>query len=109
MDVIAVIQGLYYVTTGLWPIFNMVSFERFTGVKTDKWLVKMVGLLAASIGVVLLSADTSDTLRLLGILSAASFAIIDFVYSLKNVISKAYLGDGIIEILFILGWLFGVK
>ncbi len=42
-------QGAYYLLTGVWPLINMDSFERITGVKTDKWLVKTVGVLVAAI------------------------------------------------------------
>ncbi len=43
-------QGAYYLLTGVWPLINMDSFERVTGAKTDKWLVKTVGVLVAAIG-----------------------------------------------------------
>lgn len=38
-------QGLFYLTSGIWPLIDMPSFEAVTGRKTDKWLVKTVGLL----------------------------------------------------------------
>lgn len=49
--------GTYYVVTGLWPLIHLTSFEAVTGPKTDDWLVHMVGLLAASIGLALLHAS----------------------------------------------------
>src|SRR4051794_41964369 len=49
-------QGAYYTLTGLWPLVHMASFEAVTGPKTDDWLVRMVGLLAAVIGATLLTA-----------------------------------------------------
>jgi hypothetical protein len=36
-------QSIYYIATGLWPVFNLRSFERVTGPKTDGWLVKQAG------------------------------------------------------------------
>ena len=49
-------QGGYYMATGLWPIVHFRSFEAVTGPKVDDWLVRMVGLLAATIGTALLLA-----------------------------------------------------
>ena len=43
-------QGLFYLTSGIWPLIDMPSFEAVTGRKTDKWLVKTVGLLVAVSG-----------------------------------------------------------
>ena len=50
------LQGAYYLVTGLWPVIDMRSFELITGPKTDDWLVRTVGVLAASIGLTLLVA-----------------------------------------------------
>ncbi|MBV8580277.1 MAG: hypothetical protein JOZ86_06540, partial [Candidatus Eremiobacteraeota bacterium] len=41
------VMAAYYLATGLWPLLDMRSFELVTGRKTDRWLVKMVGALAA--------------------------------------------------------------
>ena len=38
-------QGLYYLTQGLWPVLHL---ESFTGPKRETWLVKACGLLTAS-------------------------------------------------------------
>jgi hypothetical protein len=46
-------QAAYYCLTGIWPLLHLASFEAVTGPKTDDWLVKMVGLLAAVIGATL--------------------------------------------------------
>lgn len=103
-------QGLYYVLTGLWPLFHLASFMAVTGPKTDTWLVKMVGLLAASIGIYLLVKTIrrrvgNDTI-LLCIFVAASFSAIDLYYAgIVNLIRDIYLLDMAIELLFIGGWL----
>lgn len=79
----------------------MRSFERFTGPKVDKWLVQMVGLLAASIGVTLLIAsrkeEVEESVVALSIASASSFAVIDVVHVARRRISPIYLGDAIVE------------
>ena len=81
---------------------NISSFELITGPKTDDWLVKMVGLLAASIGLALLFAarGTRPSLEgyVLAIASALSFAAIDLYYSLNGTIREVYLLDALVEI-----------
>ncbi|MGE5926145.1 MAG: hypothetical protein ACM357_02240 [Gemmatimonadota bacterium] len=95
-------QSVYYVVTGLWPIVHLGSFEAITGPKVDDWLVKMVGLLAATIGVTLGVAVRhrrwTAEVRTLAILSALSFAAIDLRYALTGRISPIYLADAAIEI-----------
>jgi hypothetical protein len=97
------IQGVYYVATGLWPLVSMPLFERVTGPKVDKWLVQMVGLLAATIGTSLILGarereDVDPEILLLAIASAVSFAGIDSVHALRHRISPVYLGDALIEL-----------
>jgi energy-converting hydrogenase Eha subunit E len=100
-------QGVYYLLTGIWPLVSMSTFEAVSGPKTDDWLVRMVGLLAAVIGATLLLgirlvAPRSEVIAL-ALLSAASFAAIDLVYGLSGRIRSVYLADAAIEILLILG------
>ena len=95
-------QGAYYLATGLWPLVSMRSFERVTGPKTDKWLVKTVGVLVAAIGSALLVAakrnnQPSAEARLLAASSAAGLALIDIVYVTKRRIAPVYLLDALSE------------
>jgi hypothetical protein len=91
-------QGAYYLTTGAWAVVHRRSFEAFTGRKTDYWLVRTVGLLAAAIGTSLLVGSARDeppspeTLALAGG-SAASFALVDVVYVARRQIAPIYLAD----------------
>lgn len=94
---ILLFQGIYYLLTGLWPLLHLRSFLAVTGDKTDIWLVKMVGLLAATIGIYLIYSIRQHPARLLAILSAISFGSIDVYYVYHNIISPVYLGDAIIE------------
>ena len=41
---LAIAQGVYFAATGVWPLIDMRSFERVTGPKADKWLVRTVGV-----------------------------------------------------------------
>ena len=99
------VQGIYYVISGLWPLFHMASFEAITGPKVDDWLVRMVGLLAAVIGMTLLVAvrrRSRDVVPLvLAVGSALAFAAIDIWYALGGVISPIYLADAAVELLLV--------
>lgn len=104
------IQGTYYIATGLWPLVSMRSFETLTGPKVDKWLVQMVGLLAAAIGVTLLIGARDDgridrAVFTLATISALSFTGIDITHALRRRISPIYLGDAVCELMLISGLL----
>jgi hypothetical protein len=103
-------QSGYYGVTGIWPILHLPSFEAITGPKTDDWLVHMVGLLAAAIGVVLGVATARNRVRspevvLLAATSAAAFAAIDLWYGSSGRISPVYLADAGLQICLIGGLL----
>ena len=104
---VALVQGIYFFVSGIWPIIHMHSFLKVTGPKTDLWLVKTVGLILAVIGAVLivaqLNGEVNNSITILAIGSAVSLAIVEFVYVAKRVISPIYLGDAIIELVLI-GW-----
>ena len=78
---VALVQGIYFLITGIWPLIHMHSFLAITGPKTDLWLVKTVGLILAVIGAVLLYAQATATINppvvALAIGSAASLALVD--------------------------------
>lgn len=108
MQLVARLQGVYYATTGLWPVVHMDSFLAVTGPKVELWLVKTVGLLIAVIGATLFLAGrrreiTADVV-VLGAGSAATLGFIDVAYSLRGVISKAYLLDAPIEAALASAW-----
>jgi hypothetical protein len=99
---LALLQGVFYVLTGVWPLVDIGSFQLVTGPKTDLWLVKTVGVLVCVIGAVLLAAarrrSISDELVLLAMGSALGLAAIDIIYSVSGRISAIYLGDALVEI-----------
>lgn len=105
------IQALYYMITGAWPQLSMSTFERVTGPKTDDWLVRMVGLLALTIGVSLWAgsrdAQPARATLLLAVLSAASFAAIGSFFGLTGRISPVYLADAAVELALIVLLLLG--
>ena len=95
-------QAAYYLASGIWPLLSMRSFERVTGPKTDKWLVKTVGVLVAAIGAPLLLGAKrkaiSPEVRLLAAGSSSALALIDVTYVAKRRISRVYLLDAIAEV-----------
>ena len=90
-------QGAYYVVSGLWAVADRRGFETVTGPKTDYWLVRTVGLLAATIGATLLAGTRRDPpspeTTMLGLTAGASFVAVDLVYVAQGRISRIYLGD----------------
>lgn len=105
---LAAIQGIYFLSTGIWPLVSMHSFLLVTGPKTDTWLVITVGLLLSVTGAVLSSAGirnrTQFEFALLGLATAASLASVEIYFSLKGVISAVYLLDTFIEMGFVYFW-----
>src|SRR5262249_19073178 len=53
----ALVQGLYYLLIGLWPVLAAESFVRATGHKLDFWLAQRMGLLLVVIGATLCLAS----------------------------------------------------
>lgn len=106
MSRLPVVQGVYFLLTGVWPLISMRTFEAVTGPKVDRWLVKTVGVLVAVIGASLL-ADAprpSRGSRVLAVGSAAALGGVDVVYSLRGRISKIYLVDAVLEALLVSLW-----
>ena len=108
LGLLAWIQGVYFLVTGVWPLLHMPSFLALTGPKADLWLVKAVGVLVAVIGAVLMLGARRRTigpeLALLAVGSAAGLAGIDLVYALSDRIWDVYLLDALAEIGLIVLW-----
>jgi hypothetical protein len=105
---VAIAQGAYFVATGVWPLVHMRSFETVTGPKTDKWLVRTVGVLVSVIGATLVWAGTrrsvnGDTVRL-ATGAAAGLAAIDATYATRGRISRLYIADAALEACFVGAW-----
>lgn len=105
---VALVQGIYFFVTGIWPLLSMRTFLMVTGPKTDLWLVKTVGMILAVIGAVLIlaqiNAEINTSIIVLAIGSAISLAIVEFIYVAKRVISPIYLGDAVAELILIAWW-----
>jgi ABC-type cobalamin transport system permease subunit len=107
-QLLATVQGFYFLATGVWPLLSRETFERVTGPKTDFWLAQTVGVLVASIGgVLLLGAQRrrlDAELEVLGVASAAGLGLVDVVFALRGRIAKVYLLDAAIEGAIVAGW-----
>ena len=109
----AIGQGVFYLITGLWPLFSRRTFEKVTGPKVDFWLVQTAGVLISVIGSVLISAGLRrkviPEITALGLGSAAGLTGVDIVFTAKNRISTVYLLDALAEIGIIALWIVGVS
>jgi hypothetical protein len=113
VSLLALVQGAFYAATGLWALVDLDSFMAVTGPKTDRWLVKTVGILVTVIGGVLLVAwrrgEVPVEVVLLAIGSAFSLATIDVVYVSNRTIPPIYLLDAVAELGLALAWLGAVR
>jgi len=104
----ALVQGLYYLATGVWPLVSIDTFLAVTGPKTDLWLVQTVGALIGVIGAILLvaaarrQAGVEATLLALG--SALALAAVDVTFVTRGVIDRIYLLDALAEVILVVGW-----
>jgi hypothetical protein len=98
---VLLLQGGYYVATGVLPFVSRRAFEAATGPKREWWLVQTVGALVTVIGGVLLSdaARRRGGPEVLGLAagSAAALAAIDVVYVARRRIAPSYLVDAAVE------------
>ena len=105
---VAVVQALYYIATGVWPLVSMETFLAVTGPKTDLWLVDTVSVLIIAIGAALLVAawrGMSPEAVTLAIASIIALTGIDVVYVTRRVIPPVYLLDALGEVALLVGWL----
>lgn len=112
-DILLIAQGLYYGISGIWPIVHIRSFLAVTGPKTDLWLVKTVGILITVIGGVLmiagLNSRTTTEILVLALGTLSALTAVDVVYVAEKQIPKIYLLDALVELVFLLGWVFALR
>src|SRR5688572_7009590 len=84
LSTLCLIQGIYFIITGVWPIVHIKSFMAVTGPKNDLWLVRTVGALVTFIGVAIVVAGRRGTptaeLLLIAIGSALVLMLVDVIY-----------------------------
>src|SRR5215217_4805539 len=103
-----VLQGVYFLVTGIWPLLSRRSFERVTAPKADFWLAQTVGVLVAAIGTVILVAERRERItpevKFLALASAGGLGLIEAVFATQGRISKVYLVDALVEAVLIAAW-----
>jgi hypothetical protein len=103
-EVALILQGLYFLVTGIWPLLHIRSFMAITGPKVDIWLVRTFGALVAVCGAAILSGvagkRVTDEMRSLGAGSATVLAMSDLYYVAKGRIAPTYLLDALTEVIF---------
>lgn len=101
-------HGAFNIATGLWPLVSMRTFEAVLGPKTDEWLVKAVGGLLISTGLVQLGAagtpEGRRQARRIGMAAAGTLALVDAVYVPKRRISPMYVLDAALHLTWIGLW-----
>jgi hypothetical protein len=105
---LARLHGTFNLASGLWPLLHMGSFETVFGPKADKWLVRTVSGLLVVNGLAQLRARTDtdvESARLIGLGTAGTLALIDLAYAPKGRISRMYLVDAAVELVWIASWL----
>lgn len=105
---LCLVQGLYFLLTGVWPLVSMRTFLMVTGPKADLWLVRTVGVLVGVIGASLLAAGFRNQpvpeVGLLAVGSALGLTAVDVVYVAKRVIAPIYLADAAAEVILVGAW-----
>ncbi|MFC4874034.1 hypothetical protein [Negadavirga shengliensis] len=103
------LQGWYYLLTGIWPLIHIESFMWVTGPKLEIWLVKTVGVIITMVGTAfLLEAhynDRSLSMKLLAVLAALGFIYVDIHYVARGTIHPVYLTDAFAQSLLVLFWM----
>jgi len=117
---ISAIQGVYFLTTGIWPLVHVESFQAITGRKTDNWsgseidhwLLNTISVLIVAIGLTLLTAavrrNVSAEIAVLAIASSLGLTAIDVFYVSRGIILPVYLVDAIAEVALIVLWCIAV-
>jgi hypothetical protein len=106
---LAVAQGTYWLTAGLWPILHIRSFEAITGPKQARWLVRTMGALISAVGGTLLYAAArrrvGAEIAFLGGTSAIALGGAGAWYAGRGRIRSVYLVDAAAEGALAAAWL----
>ena len=106
-------HGFFCLVVGLWPVVDFASFQAVTGEKADHWLLSVAGMLLAAIGSSMLIAairrDIAFEVFAIGISTAASLAVTDFIFVIERSIPAVYLLDAVAESLFVTLWVFAIR
>ena len=106
---IALLHALFFAIGGVWSVLHRRSFEAVSGPKIDYWLVRTVGGLLTTVGIVLAGAALRDRItpeiRWLAIGTSGVLTAIDVIYTAQRRIRPVYLLDAAANLALIAGWL----
>ncbi|HEU5171678.1 MAG TPA: hypothetical protein VFU46_14110 [Gemmatimonadales bacterium] len=105
---VLIVQGVFYVVTGLWPFLHLPSFITVVGAKPDIFQLHVTAGLIVAIGLVLLlgARRPDPSAAALGILAALTFIALDVAYD--PVLRQIYWLDAAAEALIALLLIAGV-
>ncbi len=94
------LQGIYYVATGLWPLVHVSSFEAITGPKRDKFTLHTAGSLIVIVGAFLLAAskERQPDPRFAALGVSAAIALASVVAAHARRIRPVYWLEAIVEV-----------
>lgn len=96
-----VLQGGYYLVTGLWPLVHFRSFTALTGPKPDRFQTQATGALFAANGLALLAGEPATRgMRLLAGGTAAAALAMELAY--RRHLRRVFLLDAVLEGAFLL-------
>lgn len=108
INILLIVQGWYYLLTGIWPLIHIESFMFVTGPKIEVWLVKTLGVLITMVGTGFLIeafyTEKSKSMVILAILCAIGFILVDTYYVYEDIISPVYLLDAAAQFILLLCW-----
>jgi hypothetical protein len=95
-------HGAFNMISGAWPLVSMTTFEAVLGPKTDRWLVRTVGGLLLTVGLVEATASEEPAAvgqaRRVGLAVSMTLAASDIWYASRGRISRMYLADAAVQI-----------
>ncbi len=99
LKAVLLLQGLYYVVTGIWPLVWLESFLWVVGPKPDLFQLRTTTLLITVIGAVLMlgarQRRPSADVVVLGIATAAVLALVELWHI--ETLRLVYLADAAVE------------
>jgi hypothetical protein len=109
ISVLLLVQGIYFIITGIWPVIDINSFMLITCPKTDLWLVKAIGVIFFCEGICfLLSGVTHEgglPVLVLSVTNSIGLIFIDCYYVFTGTLCSVYLGDAAVELTLLICWI----
>lgn len=115
---LALVQGGFYLSVGLWSLLLPASFIAATGApafstKQELWLAQSVEVLLIVVGLTLVTGGLrklhSPEILLLGFSCSLGIAGIDFLAFAQGLVEKTYLYSGILQLALAILWIFAWK